>query len=62
MYNKNLFFYNTHGNYKNINLNTLLPKIFTRKPCLRTIKVRAKNDITYDHFRYYSSAYSGSFY
>ena len=39
-----------------------------RKPCLRTIKVWAKNDHkfiiykTYDHFRYYRSAYSGSFY
>ena len=43
MYNKNQFFYNTHGNYKNINLNFLLAKSNTRKPCLRPIKVTKKD-------------------
>ena len=39
-----------------------------RKPCLCTVKLWANNDheliiyITYDYFRYYSSAYSGNFY
>ena len=44
MYNKNRFFlqYNTHGNYKNINLDILLAQKNTRKPCLRKIKMSKK--------------------
>ena len=43
MYNKNQLFYNTHGNYKNINLNILTAIYkYKRKPCLRTIKVSKK--------------------
>ena len=41
MYNKNQFVYNTHGNYKN---KVYCQKVNTRKPCFRTVKVRAKND------------------
>ena len=36
MYNKNQFFYNAHGIYKNV---LLVKKTNTRKPYLRTIKV-----------------------
>ena len=32
MYNKNQFFYNTHGNYKKINLNILLAKKLQENP------------------------------
>ena len=40
---KKLFFYNTHGNYKNINLNILVTKKIQENPASLQSK-RAKND------------------
>ena len=42
MHNKNQFFYNTHGNYKNINLNILLAKNKYKKTLLTYNKSEQK--------------------
>ena len=47
MYNKNQFFYNTHGNYKNINLNILLAKKY-KKDLLTYNKSEQKLSWTYN--------------
>ena len=42
MYNKNQFFCNTHGNYKNTNLNLLLAKNKSKKTLLTYNKSEQK--------------------
>ena len=54
MYKKNQFFYNTHGNYKNINL---LAKNKYKKSLLTYNKILSKKWLWS-----YASAYSGSFF